>query len=115
MRYCDDFVILAKTHPEAEAAMDISGLSSWTNPPGFHEAAVASSATAMKALATPAALAPEPTGVGEEDMTTGVSDCAQSGSAVRPIRRSRARENSSLPGFHEFLPCLAFRDDIEFS
>jgi len=34
-------------------------------PPGFHEAAVASSATAMKAP-MPNALAPEPTGLGDE-------------------------------------------------
>jgi hypothetical protein len=44
--------------------MDISFVFSWTSPPGFHEAAVASSATAINAP-NPNALAPDPTGLGE--------------------------------------------------
>src|SRR5437899_12582847 len=45
--------------------METSGRSSCTRPAGLCDAAVASSATAIKAWALPWARAPEPTGLGE--------------------------------------------------
>lgn len=49
---------------------EASGLSRFINPAGFHEAAVASSATAMNADC-PNALAPEPTGSGVTETFVG--------------------------------------------
>ena len=51
-----------------EPAAETSGLVSWSNPPGFQDAAVASSATLIKAPPIPMALAPEPTGLGVADI-----------------------------------------------
>ena len=46
-------------------------MSSWVRPAGFQEADVASSARPIKALPIAAALAPEPTGIGEDEIMTG--------------------------------------------
>jgi hypothetical protein len=57
--------------------MDISGRSSWIRPPGFQEAAVASSATAIKAPPIPNARAPCPTGLKDEGTSIRMRDWAE--------------------------------------
>ena len=49
-----------------------SGLRSWESPAGFHDAAVPSSETAMKALPIPAARAPDPGRLSEMSCPTAV-------------------------------------------
>jgi hypothetical protein len=46
--------------------MEISGFFRWIKPPGFQEAAVASSVIEINAPPIPNALAPDPTGLGVE-------------------------------------------------
>ena len=60
-------------------AKDTSGLLSWVRPPGFQDAAVASSATAMKALPMPMARAPDPTGLGDDVIVISCGICAITG------------------------------------
>lgn len=58
-----------KGYPQ-ESLIDSSGISNWIGPAGFQEAAVASSATPIKAPPIPTALGPVPTGLGEEATPT---------------------------------------------
>jgi hypothetical protein len=78
--------------------METSGVSNWISPPGFQEAAVASSATPMKAPPMPRARAPEPTGLGDEEISiVWVKVAAQAEGANRTNEITKT-DNSRIQG-----------------
>src|SRR5690606_2862019 len=85
-----------------------SGSSSCVRPPGFHEAAVASSAMAMKALPMPMARAPLPTGFGDDEISI---SCAAATWAATANPRRRATAKLPCKRVHVFRNGLPFLDN----